>query len=175
MTTHQRWSWSHVTTDGQSVLVSSPLCDLLPDINCLKFVRSSYITTDGQSASLSWVEFMLWPTVSRPICLGVRHPFEAHDQIFLFPFFCRTISLLFVLERPLWWEDQSVICSPICQWSDLRRIHNHTLVSPETTGFPFRRLLRLAGITVGVFLPAFTRGSLSSYTSSLYNYQADPY
>jgi hypothetical protein len=26
-------------------------------------------------------------------------------------------------------------------------------VSPETTGFPFRRLLRLAGITVEVFLP----------------------
>jgi hypothetical protein len=29
-------------------------------------------------------------------------------------------------------------------------------VSPETTGFPFYRLLRLAGITVEVFLPANT-------------------
>jgi hypothetical protein len=33
-----------------------------------------------------------------------------------------------------------------------------TSVSSETTGFPFRRLLRLAGITVEVFLPASTRG-----------------
>jgi hypothetical protein len=31
-------------------------------------------------------------------------------------------------------------------------------VSPETTGFPFCRLLRLAGIMVEVFLPASTRG-----------------
>jgi hypothetical protein len=31
-------------------------------------------------------------------------------------------------------------------------------VSPETTGFPFCRLLRLAGITVEVFLHASTRG-----------------
>jgi hypothetical protein len=31
-------------------------------------------------------------------------------------------------------------------------------VSPETTGFPFNRLLRLAGITVEVFLPTSTRG-----------------
>jgi hypothetical protein len=31
-------------------------------------------------------------------------------------------------------------------------------VSPETTGFPFCRLLRLIGITVEVFLPASTRG-----------------
>jgi hypothetical protein len=31
-------------------------------------------------------------------------------------------------------------------------------VSPETTGFPFCRLLRLVGITVEVFLPASTRG-----------------
>jgi hypothetical protein len=32
-------------------------------------------------------------------------------------------------------------------------------VSPETIGFPFCRLLRLAGITVEVFLPASTRGA----------------
>jgi hypothetical protein len=31
-------------------------------------------------------------------------------------------------------------------------------VSPETTGFPFCRLLRLPGITWEVFLPASTRG-----------------
>jgi hypothetical protein len=52
--------------------------------------------------------------------------FGAHHQIFLFPFFCRTIALLFVLRRPLWREDGSVICSTICQWSESWRTHKHT-------------------------------------------------
>jgi hypothetical protein len=43
--------------------------------------------------------------------------------------FCRKIALLLVLGRPLWREDGSVICSTICQWSELRRTHNHTLLS----------------------------------------------
>jgi hypothetical protein len=71
---------------------------------------------------------MLWPAVSRPIRLGVRHPFGTHDQIFLFPFVCRKIALLFVLGRPLWREDGSVICSAICQWSESRRTHNQILL-----------------------------------------------
>jgi hypothetical protein len=30
---------------------------------------------------------MFWPTVSRPVNLGVGHPFRTHDQILLFPFY----------------------------------------------------------------------------------------
>jgi hypothetical protein len=67
------------------------------------------------------LEFMLWPTESRPIRLGVRHPFGARAQIFLFHFFCRTLALLFVLGRHLWREDGAVICSTIRQWSESRR------------------------------------------------------
>jgi hypothetical protein len=78
------------------------------------FLTRTYIRN---SPRLSWVELMLWPTVSRPIRLGVGHPFGAHDQIFFFPFFCRTVALLFVLGLPLWREDGSVICSEIC-WND---------------------------------------------------------
>jgi hypothetical protein len=63
---------------------------------------------------------MLWPTVSRPIRLGVGHTFGAHNQIFAF---------LFVLGRPLWRGDRAAICSAICQWSESRRTHNHTLLS----------------------------------------------
>jgi hypothetical protein len=44
---------------------------------------------------------MLWPTVSRPIRLGVGHPFGTHDQIFFFLSFAGQIALLFVLGRPL--------------------------------------------------------------------------
>jgi hypothetical protein len=74
-------------------------------------------------------------TVSQPVCLGVRHPIGVHDQFLIFPsfffffFFCRSIALLFALGRPLWREDGSVICSALCQWSELRRTHNHTLLS----------------------------------------------
>jgi hypothetical protein len=43
--------------------------------------------------------------------------------------FCRTIAFLFVLERSLWREDASAICSASCQWSESRRTHNHILLS----------------------------------------------
>jgi hypothetical protein len=77
---------------------------------------------------VSWVELMLWWTVSRPIRLGIGHPFGAHRFLF-FLTFCRTIASLFVLRRPLWREDGSVICSAICHCSESQRTHNHILLS----------------------------------------------
>jgi hypothetical protein len=111
----------------------------------LKRVLRSYFTTDSQSVCLSiehprgtcnqivlpvGVSKLLydWRSVSQYV-LGVGHPFGAHDQIFLFPFFCRTVALLFVQGHPLWREDGSVTCSAICRWSESRRTHNHTLLS----------------------------------------------
>jgi hypothetical protein len=87
-----------------------------------------YINITITILDMSWVELMLWQTVSRPIRLGFGQPFGAYDQIFLFLFFCRTIAFLFVLGRPLWREDGSIICSAIYQWSESRRTHNHTLL-----------------------------------------------
>jgi hypothetical protein len=75
------------------------------------------------------IEVTLRLTVSKSVCIGVEHPFGAHDQISLFPFFCRKIALLFVLGLPLWREDGSVICSSICQRSESRRTHKHILLS----------------------------------------------
>jgi hypothetical protein len=69
-----------------------------------------------QKTLLQTVELM-WPTVSRPVSLGVGNPFGAYDQMLFFPFFCRKIALPFVLGRPLWRE----ICSAICHWSESRR------------------------------------------------------
>jgi hypothetical protein len=56
-------------------------------------------------------------------------PLGPTTRFFLFTFFCRTIALPFVLWRPLWREDGSVICSAMCQWSESQRAHNHTLLS----------------------------------------------
>jgi hypothetical protein len=65
---------------------------------------------------------MLWPTVSRPISLGVGHPFGAHDQIFLFSFLLLNNCFALHLGAPSDEKTGSVICSAICQWSESRRL-----------------------------------------------------
>jgi hypothetical protein len=97
-----------------------------------------------------------WRSVSQSVCLGVGNPIGAHDQILLFPFLWRKIALLFVLGRPLWREDGSVICCAICQWSESRRTHNHTLLS--LLGSLFIASYDSAGIMAEVSLPSSTWG-----------------
>jgi hypothetical protein len=109
-------------------------------------------------------------TVNQSVCLGIEQPSGTCDQILLpvgmlLSEICGPVSM----GRPLWQEDGSAICSVITQWSELLRTRNHTLLShlrlpqpggpgsriyipqeqggpviPQGTGFPLRRLLRLA-------------------------------
>jgi hypothetical protein len=110
-----------------------------------------------------------WRSVSQYVPVSGT-PLEPMARFFLFPF-----ALLFVLVRPLWREDWFVICSIICQWSESKRTHNHTSLSHlRLIRFPFHRLLRLAGITVYVFLPASTRGTkVRKRLLTLYWYNTD--
>jgi hypothetical protein len=165
-------SWSVAGLSGcsqqSSIKHASP--NISPHLRCcfLSFFLSlktchrsrSYFTTDGQSVSQS---------VSMSWC---RAHFGTCDQIlFLVVRFLSKNCSLVSVWHPLWWEDRAAVYSAITQWSELRKTLNRTLLPhlrlPQTgeptshifilqkqsgpiiapgTGFPLRRLLRLAGL-----------------------------
>jgi hypothetical protein len=67
-------------------------------VSCDSNSSSSYIATDGQSASSYWC----------------RASFGAGDQILIF-FVWQLLSFILHVGRPLWREYESVICSEITQ------------------------------------------------------------
>jgi hypothetical protein len=91
----------------------------------------SYVTTDGQSASLSWNKAPVW---------GSRPDF----------YYCQTVAGLFMwgaLTRGRVCRSQLllVLASAVIFGSESRGTRDHILLS-QIRDFPFSRLLRLAGL-----------------------------
>jgi hypothetical protein len=116
---HRYWEWGRVNTMHENIL------------HCI--VESS---------------LMLWPTVSRQVCLGIKHPFGAYDQILI------TVRQLWVCWCEAFALTRGWVCclqlllalaSAVILGSKSLGTRNHILLS-EIRDFPFRCLLWLTGL-----------------------------
>jgi hypothetical protein len=99
-------------------------------------------------SSLCVSKVMLRPTVSRPVCLGIKHPSGGYEQIFitvrqLLVCWCGALSLR--RGRVCRLQLLLVLASAVILGSESRGTRDHILLS-QIRDFPSRRLLRLAGV-----------------------------